>query len=120
MKPIGINILIICLYCFPFVYFSMYKDFENGSMIGYLMMIILTSIIAFIGKFSYNTLALIVGNIVSAMISYYFISQMTGNERWEGYFKPLTASQLLIVVTFLNLIPQLIAIKLANKFKNKV
>lgn len=47
MKKIGLNFLTLCLYCFPFVYFSIYTDFTNGSMIGYLIMIIITSIIAF-------------------------------------------------------------------------
>lgn len=48
MKKTVIGILIVCLYCFPFVYFSMHQDFENSLMLGYLIMIIVTSLLAFL------------------------------------------------------------------------
>lgn len=118
MKKIGINILIICGYCFPFVYFSMYKDFNNSSMIGYLMMIIITSVLAILGKSSNNKFALIIGNIASAIISGYCISRMSGDERWAVYFKPFTPLQLLVLVSFINLILQLIVFKLTKKVKH--
>lgn len=121
MRKIVSGILIVCLYCFPFVYFSMHQDFANRSMLGYLIMIVVTSLLAFFGKLvSNSSIFLIIGNILSVIISFYFISEMTGNERWGGYFKPLTPYQLLILVSFLNLIPQFFAIKLANRNKNKV
>ncbi|MCM3109644.1 hypothetical protein [Lederbergia lenta] len=96
MIKLGFNLLFICLYCFPFVYFSMYQDFSNGSMIGYLLMVISTSIIAFFAKYTKNTIAIILGNIISMDISFYFITKMQGNEPWAGYFKPLTPLHLLI------------------------
>ncbi|MFD2444750.1 hypothetical protein ACFSO7_12315 [Bacillus sp. CGMCC 1.16607] len=117
MRKIGTNILILCLFCFPFVYFSMYQDFTDRSMFGYLIMIVATSLLAFLGKFNGNSFPIYLGNIASGFISYYFISEMAGNERWNGYFKPLTPNQFLLLVTFLNLIPQFYAIKLANKYK---
>ncbi|MDM5213815.1 hypothetical protein QUF94_20665 [Peribacillus sp. NJ4] len=120
LRKIVIGILIVCLYCFPFVYFSMHQDFANRSMLGYLIMIVVTSLLAFFGKLFNNSISLIIGNILSVIISFYFISDMTGNERWGGYFKPLTPYQLLILVSFLNLIPQFFAMKLANRHKNKV
>ncbi len=120
LRKIVIGILIVCLYCFPFVYFSMHQDFANRSMLGYLIMIIVTSLLAFFGKLFNNSISLIIGNILSVIISFYFISEMTGNERWGGYFKPLTPYQLLILVSFLNLIPQFFAMKLAKRNKNKV
>ena len=120
MRKIVIGILIACLYCFPFVYFSMHQDFVNGSMFGYLIMIVVTSLLAFLGKRFSNLIFLIIGNILSVTISFYFISEMTGNERWGGYFKPLSPHQLLILVSFLNLIPQFLTIMFANRHKNKV
>ena len=120
MRKIVIGILIVCLYCFPFVYFSMHQDFANGSMLGYLIMIVVTSLLAFLGKLFSNSIYLIIGNILSVIISFYFISEMIGNERWGGYFKPLTPYQLLILVSFLNLIPQFFTIKLAKRHTYKV
>lgn len=120
MRKIVIGILIVCLYCFPFIYFSMHQDFANGSMLGYLIMIVVTSLLAFLGKLFSNSIFLIIGNILSIIISFYFISEMTGNERWGGYFKPLTPYQLLILVSILNLIPQFFTIMFANRHKNKI
>jgi 4-hydroxybenzoate polyprenyltransferase len=96
----------------------MYQDYANRSLRGYLIMIIVTSLLAFIGKYSNNTLALIIGNIISAIVSYYFSSKMKGIEYWDFYKMP--PSMLLVIVTILNLIPQFLAVKLANKLKNKV
>ncbi|PEP64352.1 hypothetical protein COF36_04435 [Bacillus pseudomycoides] len=118
-KKVILTILIICVYCFPFVYFSMYKDFTDRSMIGYFIMLLVTSLLAFCCKCLNTTATFIIGNILSAIISYYFI-HVTSDEYFGGYFKPLTPIQLLTVVNFLNLIPQLCAIKLANIYLNKV
>lgn len=119
MRKIAIGILIVCFYCFPFVYFSMHQDFANRSMFGYLIMLAVTSILAYFGHFLGISLSFIIGNILSFIISFYFISEMTGNEQWGGYFKPLAPDQLLIIVSLLNLIPQYFAMKLANKHKKK-
>ena len=119
IRKIVIGILIVLLYCFPFVYFSMLQDFVNRSMLGYLVMIVATSILGYFCKLFSNSIFLIIGNILSAIISYYYIVEMAGNERWGGYFKPLTPDQLLIFVTFLNIIPQFLAIKIAIKYRNK-
>lgn len=120
MKKIVVGILIICFYCFPFVYFSMLQDFAKRSLRGYFIMIIATLLLAFFGKLFSNLIPLIIGNIISGIISFYFIERMKGVGIWDYYFKPLTPTMLLILVSVLNLIPQLLAVKIANKFKNQV
>lgn len=120
MKKIVFGILIVCLYCFPFVYNSMYQDFANRSMLGYLLMLVATLLLAFLGKLLSKSIFIIIGNIFSVIISYYFISEMSWNEEWGGYFKPLTPNQLLIFNSVLFFIPQFIAIRLAIKLKDKV
>lgn len=117
MKKTVIGILLVCLYCFPFVYFSMHQDFENSLMLGYLMMIIVTSLLAFLSNIFSNSIFAIIGNMLSLIISFYFISEMSGNERWDVYFKPLTPYKFLIIVSILNLIPQFFAMKFAEKYK---
>lgn len=59
-----------------------------------------------------------IGNIALAIISYYFSGQIT-NEKWGWYFKPFTASQLSIVVSLLNLLPQFVAMGLAKIYKTR-
>ena len=87
---------------------------------GYLFMIIVTAILAFLGGFFSGYLPLLIGNIASALVSYYFVSQMSGFEWWDGYFKPFTPYQVSIINSILNLIPQSFAIILASKIKNRV
>src|SRR5690625_3342427 len=106
-----ISILIILLYCFPFVHFAMTQDFTNSSMIGYFILIVVTSILAFLSKFFSNSIPFIIGNIASFIVSFFFLYNMTAQlgSGWDGgYFKPLTPYQLLFLVSILNLIPQLI------------
>lgn len=86
-------------------------------------MIVMTSLFAFLGKFLCNSIPFIIGNIVSAVSSFYFIGRMedTLGIGWDGgYFKPFSASQLLVIVSVLNLIPQFLAMMLANGHKNNV
>ncbi len=120
MKKIIIGILIAGLYGFPFVYFSMHQDFVNGSMLGYLIMIVMTSLLAFFGKLFSHSVYLWIGNLLSVIVSLYFNSMMNGNDAWGGYFKPLSPSQLVIFVSLLNMIPQFFAIRLANRYNNTV
>ena len=119
MKKLLLGMLLIFLYCFPYVYFSMYLDYSNGSMLGFGLMIIITSILAFCGVKYVHYIHVIIGNSLSMIISFYFIGEMSGVEEWGGYFKPITPNQLLIVVTILNLIPQYFAARLAKKYKKK-
>ncbi|SMQ77509.1 hypothetical protein SAMN05444673_2875 [Bacillus sp. OV166] len=119
MKKISIGIFLVILYCFPFVYFSMKQDFANRSMIGYLIMIVATSLLAFLVKYFCNFIPFIIGNMLSMMVSFYFNGGMSDTEMWDGgYFKPFSSSQLIIVVSLLNLIPQYIAMILAKKVHN--
>src|SRR5690625_2002265 len=100
----------------------MYQDFANGSMLGYFIMIIATSILAFLGRFFNNTIPLIIGKLISAIISFYFLYKMeiTLGVGWDGgYFKPLTPYQLLLLVSILNLLPQFLGMILANRIIEK-
>lgn len=120
MKKLVFGILIVCLYCFAYVYFAMYQDYTNRSLLGYLFMIIVTAILAFLGRFFSGYLPLLIGNIGSALVSYYFVSQMSGFEWWDGYFKPFTPYQITIINSILYLIPQIFAVILARKMINRV
>jgi len=71
----------------------MHQDFANGSILGYLIMIVGTSVLAFFSKFFTNTIPIIIGNIASVIISFYFLykTEIELGVGWDrGYFKPLT------------------------------
>ena len=122
MRKLIINILIVLLYCFPFVYFAMHLDFTNGSMLGYLLLIVGTSILAFFGKYFSNAVPIITGNIASVIISFYFLYKVesTLGVGWDaGYFNPVSPYQLLILVSLLNLIPQFVVMMLTDKITKR-
>jgi len=98
----------------------MCQDFADGSMIGYAIMILGTSFLAFASGYAGYFILFIIGNLASAAISFYFLHKMNiayGVGWDEGYFKPLDQYRLFLLVSFLNVIPQLLFIKLANKIK---
>lgn len=115
MKKLGLNFLIICLYCFPFGYFSIYTDFTKDSIMGYLIMAIVTSTIAFLGKYYNTVFAIIIGNIISVIVSHYFLNKIITYEL-RIYISAVTPQTLLILTSVFNLIPQLFAVKLAGKY----
>ncbi|WP_231688038.1 hypothetical protein [Bacillus sp. FJAT-18017] len=82
-------------------------------------MIVVTTLLAFLAIYYCNFIPFIIGNMLSMMISFYFNGGMSDTEMWEGgYFKPFSSSQLIVVVSLLNLIPQLIAMTLAKRVRN--
>lgn len=118
MKKVAVYSLIICFFIFPYAYFSLFQDFNSSSMKGYLLLLVISIILAFFGGLTNNSIAVLIGNILSFIISYYFNSKMINIDSWDGYFKPIGSIRFLVVVSVLNLIPQLVAIKYA-KSQNK-
>jgi hypothetical protein len=120
MKKIWIGIVIIILYSVPFAYFSLYQDFTNRSLVGYLIMVIVTAILAFLGQYFSSFIPLIIGNILTTLVSIYFYLEIGNTEGWdEGYFKPFYPLQLIIVLSVLNLVPQFFAALFAHVKKSK-
>ncbi|MFT8320938.1 MAG: hypothetical protein ABF649_08540 [Bacillus sp. (in: firmicutes)] len=113
------SLVLLSLYCYPYVYMSMYKDLTNGSMAGYVWMLIIFSIAAFVGKHTNNLFSIIVGNILSILISYYFIVNWNKDMNSSGYFKPLSPEQLLLFTSILMIIPQLLFIQFSKKINKE-
>ncbi|MEC1179798.1 hypothetical protein P9B03_14965 [Metasolibacillus meyeri] len=93
----------------------MYQDFTNQSMLGYVLMIVVTIVLASIGKRQGYISCVVLGNIASMIVSWFFISTMAENENWGGYFKPLSPNEMLLFVSCLNIVPQLLTILFTNK-----
>lgn len=115
MKKIVINIIIVLLFCFPYAYLALKTDFEQASMIGYIPLIGASIVLSVIGTTFKCTPSVIVGNIASLIVSYYFVSHYSGGDRWEGYFKPFDSTIMLYIISILNIIPQLIIVLLIKR-----
>lgn len=111
------NIVVLIGFSVPYVFLAMVEDLTFGSMWMYALMIIaLISLTRYAIKHSIFIPQLI-GNIISYMGSYWFISLHEG-DKWGWYFKPLAAIGLLNVVTIIIVVLQVISWVL-NKSKNK-
>ncbi|MBU3175250.1 hypothetical protein KPL47_02590 [Clostridium estertheticum] len=109
MKKWIIRLLLLVLFSFPYVYFSMYQDLINSSMIGYGLMIVVLIFLIFICKKTHNLLVGALGNILSFIASYLMVTYST-DEKWSYYFKPFTSVGLLIFVSIAIIILQVVVV----------
>lgn len=108
MKLNKYTILLLAFYCIPFVFLSMYDDYKNYSMIVYGLMIIVILYLAFLAKRKSSFIVLLIANILSFLSSYSWVLRVNKIEEWEGYFKPLSSVQLLVLVTVLIVLLQVV------------
>ncbi|WP_432361489.1 hypothetical protein [Sporosarcina sp. UB5] len=106
MKLNKYTILLLAVYCIPFVFLSMYDDYKNYSMIVYGLMIIAVWYFAFLAKRKSSFIVLLIANILSFLSSYSWVLRVNKVEEWEGYFKPFSSVQLLVLVTVLIILLQ--------------
>ncbi|OIN67223.1 hypothetical protein BLD48_06245 [Exiguobacterium sp. KRL4] len=118
MKKWWIGLAVLAGYCIPFVYLALLEDFKTGTLLGYLLLLVGFTVLAFTGQRWGHLLFVMAGNVLSYFISVYFAGQ-TDAYGFDGYFKPLTAEQLILLVSLLMLIPQLIAIVVAMSLEAK-
>ncbi|MCB2291530.1 hypothetical protein LGK97_17550 [Clostridium sp. CS001] len=116
MKKWIVRLLLLVVFSFPYVYFSMYQDLINSSMIGHGLMIATLIPMIFICKKTHNLPVGALGNIISFIASYLLVISSTG-EKWGYYFKPFTAVGLLIFVSIVIIILQLIVIGIIKSKK---
>lgn len=111
----AITIIAMLGYACPFVYMAMFVDYSSWSMAGYVVMLIVTPVLAVICSKAFGVKAVIGGNMLTFAVSYYFVGTMEGVARWGGYFTPLTPVQLLIFVSVCMILFQLVVVKLTTK-----
>lgn len=120
MRKLIIGTVIACLYGFLFVYYSMYLDYVKGSMIGYLLMVAVTCMLSFAARLNHTIVSIFIGNLLTIIVSYYFVAQMERIGDWGYYFAPLSPATLLVVVSLLNFVPQFVSVVLADKYKKRI
>lgn len=113
-------ILILVVYLgSPSAFYAMYFDYKYGTILGYLLMIIVLSILAYSCSMLDNKFLFFMGNILSFCMSFILNLNMDINTDWGYFFAPLQTYQLLILITILNLIPQLIIVKIISEENKK-
>ncbi|MCM3711464.1 hypothetical protein [Sporosarcina luteola] len=101
MKLNKYTLLLLAVYCIPFVFLSMYNDYKNYSIIVYGLMIIAVWYFASLAKRKSSFFVLLIANILSFLSSYFWVLRVNKVEEWEGYFKPFSSDKFLVFVTVL-------------------
>ncbi|TAN65025.1 hypothetical protein WS9_013020 [Paraclostridium sordellii 8483] len=118
MKKYIINIFILLVYGTPFVFISMYLDYTQRSMLGYLFMVSSYIFLSCIPKLNNNKYIFFLGNLISFLLSFLLSNKITSGG-WGGYFKPFYPSDFVIFITILSILLQLFLKNLVNKKLSK-
>ena len=111
----AIAIIAMLGYACPFVYVAMFLDYSSWSMAGYAIMLVVTPVLAVICSKAWGVKAVVLGNLLTFIVSYYFVGKMEDVARWGGYFTPLSPVQLLVFVRVCITLFQLFFVKLTIK-----
>lgn len=89
-------------YCVPYAFLSMYGDAERGTMMLYGVMAAAMGLLCWGTVKLKSVYTLLAGNILSCAVSCLCVSRLQ-TEKWEWYFKPLSAIQLVIFISVIAL-----------------
>ncbi len=103
------NILAV-FYAVPFAYAAMAVDFIKGSILSYVLMMVFLSLLSRFFFIRKKLLVPALGNAASFIASFLCAVKIPLEERWYGFFKPLTPVGMIIFLTFISLIVQLIVL----------
>ena len=109
--------LIFVLYLLPYAYMAMVIDILKGSILSYVLMMLIMGALMLLSVRTGNVKTAVLGNILSFGISYLSAANFPqGGEAWAWFFKPFTPSQMVTFLYIVSFVIQLI-IYLAKKKK---
>ena len=115
----AIAIIAMLGYACPFVYMAMFLDYSSWFMAGYANMLVVTPVLAVICSKAWGVKAVVLGNLLTFFVSYYYVVGVEDVERWEYYFKPLTPVQMLVFVSVGIGLLQLVVVKIMKKKESR-
>ncbi|MCQ9285211.1 hypothetical protein NQ129_25930 [Priestia aryabhattai] len=107
--------MIFTIYCIPYVYLSIRKDFEDDSKVNYIIMAMVTVVLSYLSGLIRADLSLILGNIVSFSTSYFYNALRLPDPKWEKYFSPVTSVEQIVLISLAALVLQMIVYTFARK-----
>ena len=105
MKDRIAKLLLLLLYCVPFVFLAMNEDVVYGTCWFYLVMIVSFVCLSYLCAKTKNLSILYIGNILS-FISTCIFAWIFQTPKWEYYFKPFLPNQLILFETIVAVVIQ--------------
>lgn len=107
--------MIFTIYCIPYVYLSIRKDFEDDSKVNYIIMAIVTVVLPYLSGLIRADLSLVLGNIISFSTSYFYNALRLPDPKWEKYFSPFNSVEQIVLISLAAFVLQMIVYTLARK-----
>ncbi|WP_209368886.1 hypothetical protein [Priestia megaterium] len=107
--------MIFTIYCIPYVYLSIRKDFEDDSKVNYIIMAIVTVVLSYLSGLIRADLSLVLGNIISFSTSYFYNALRLPDPKWEKYFSPFNSVEQIVLISLAAFVLQMIVYTLARK-----
>lgn len=104
-----VRIILLIVYCVPFVFLSVNGDATSGTMLFYGLMIIGFTALCWGALKTDSIPVLYIGNILSFISSYLF-AKISGLEPMGYYFVPFTSHSLIIAISIVAIIIQTIVV----------
>lgn len=98
------------MYVFPYAWLLMKMHIEIGFLWAYLLVASIALVLVTAAQV-YGTIYLVlIGNVISIFISYWFIRNESPTSVWEGFFEPFQPVQAMFLYTGMLLVPQAIVL----------
>ncbi|MDU9690206.1 hypothetical protein O0Q50_03430 [Priestia aryabhattai] len=107
--------MIFTIYCIPYVYLSIRKDFEDDLKVNYIIMAIVTVVLSYLSGLIRADLSLVLGNIISFSTSYFYNALRLPDPKWEKYFSPFNSVEQIVLISLAAFVLQMIVYTLARK-----
>ncbi|MBO0481725.1 hypothetical protein [Candidatus Enterococcus courvalinii] len=95
--------IFLLLFLIPYMYLGLLLDFHYHSVSGFIFLIFLAILGGFLMRIKGQIRLLLVGNIISTIVSYIYSLKFPD---WQLFYQPFKPTQLILVFAFLYLVPQ--------------
>ncbi|MBO0430584.1 hypothetical protein [Enterococcus sp. DIV0660C] len=95
--------IFLLLLLIPYLYLGLLLDFHYHSVFGFIFLIFLAILGGFLMRIKGQIRLLLVGNIISTIVSYIYALKFPD---WQLFYQPFKPTQLVLVFALLYLVPQ--------------
>ncbi|WP_218658128.1 hypothetical protein [Enterococcus thailandicus] len=95
--------IFLLLFLIPYLYLVLLLDFHYHSVSGFIFLIFLAILGGFLMRIKGQMRLLLVGNIISTIVSYIYSLKFSD---WQLFYQPFEPTQLVLIFGLLYLVPQ--------------
>ncbi|MEJ8303556.1 hypothetical protein [Saccharibacillus sacchari] len=109
----------LVLYVFPYASLFMEVHYRGMLLLGGLLIVGITVLLAITARIYGSIYLVLIGNVISAFLSYRFIQNWAGTTGKADFFEPLSTLQALFLYTGILLIAQAVALIVIESLRRR-